>query len=131
MDKLTLKLAVLSLLAMVVLPMAVHADPPPWAPAHGYRAKHYRDNYYPHQYRYIYYPRYNVYYAPQTQLWFWLGGGRWRVGASLPGSIVVAGAPGVSIVLGTERPYEENAYVVEHYGWRHHRHYEQDEDEDD
>jgi len=39
--------------------------------------------------------------------------------------MVLASVPGVSIVLGTERPYEMNTYVVERYGgWRtrHHRH---------
>lgn len=105
------------LVSWLALPAAALADPPPWAPAHGYRAK---------QYRYIYYPRHEVYYAPANQLWFWLDGGRWRVGTSLPTGIVVAGFPGVSVVLGTERPYEMNAYVVERYGkphrprWHHH-----------
>lgn len=109
------------------LPSApVLADPPPWAPAHGYRAK---------QYRYVYYPAYEVYYAPETQLWFWLDGGRWRTGVSLPAGVVVGGVPGVSIVLDTGRPYEEHAYVVEHYGRRdrhgeHERHYHRDHDDD-
>lgn len=84
------------------------ADPPPWAPAHGYRAK---------QYRYVYYPSYEVYYAPETRLWFWLDGGRWRFGASLPGDLaMVGGVPGVSILLGSERPYYEHSVVIEHYG---------------
>ena len=122
MHKQIRKLAVMSLLAAVVaLPPPALADPPPWAPAHGYRAK---------QYRYIYYPRHDVYYAPETQLWFWLDGRRWRVGASLPSGIVVAGAPGVSVVLGTERPYDEHAYVVEHYGREHHKRHRHHEDED-
>jgi len=109
-----LKLAALSTLAAwLALPSAALADPPPWAPAHGYRAK---------QYPYVYYPRSEVYYAPQTQLWFWLDGGRWRVGASLPVGVVVAGVPGVSAALGGDRPYEHHPYVVEHYGGRHHRH---------
>lgn len=87
------------------------ADPPPWAPAHGYRAK---------QYRYVYYPAYQVYYAPRTQLWFWLDGGRWRTGVSLPVGLALGGVPGVSVVLDTGRPYERHAYVVERYGYRDH-----------
>lgn len=107
------------LAAWLALPSPVLADPPPWAPAHGYRAK---------QHRYIYYPRHEVYYAPSSQLWFWLDGGSWRTGVSLPGRIMVSGFPAVPIVLGTERPYEMNAYVVEHYGKRHrHRHHDHDD----
>lgn len=83
------------------------ADPPPWAPAHGYRAK---------QYRYIYYPQYEVYYAPETRLWFWLDGGRWRFGAALPAYLPLVGVPGVSIILGSDRPYYEHPLVIEHYG---------------
>lgn len=126
MSKLT-KLIVMALLATFLAPpLAALAEPPPWAPAYGYRAKHYR---------YIYYPRYGVYYAPETQLWFWLSGRHWRFGASLPSGIVVAGTPGVSVVLGTPYPYEENPYVIERYGGpyyyrHHHRHYYDYEDGD-
>jgi len=127
MHKQVLKLAAMSLLvAWMALPPVAVADPPPWAPAHGYRAK---------QYRYVYYPRYQVYFAPETQLWFWLdGGGRWRVGASLPAGIVVGGVPGVSVILGTARPYEEHTYVVQRFGGRRHghdRHHHRRDYEDD
>ncbi len=110
-----LRIASASLLgAWLALPPAALADPPPWAPAHGYRAK---------QYRYVYYPQHEVYYAPSSQLWFWLNAGRWQVGTALPSRIVVAGFDGVPVVLGTERPYEMNAYVVKRHGGRHeHRH---------
>lgn len=83
------------------------ADPPPWAPAHGQRAK---------QYRYVYYPDYQVYYAPETRMWFWLGGGQWRAGVSLPTGIAVGGVPSVSLVLDTGVPYEQHDYVVQQYG---------------
>lgn len=103
MRKLLRRFAVASLLvAWAGLPVA--------ALAHGDRAK---------QHRYIYYPGHEVYYAPATQLWFWLDGGRWRAGASMPDGIVVAGVPGVSVFLGTERPYEMNTYVVQRFGGRH------------
>lgn len=83
------------------------ADPPPWAPAHGQRAK---------QYRYVYYPDYQVYYAPETRMWFWLGGGQWRAGVSLPTGIAVGGVPSVSLVLDTGVPYERHDYVIQQYG---------------
>ena len=100
--------------ACLALPLPAFADPPHWAPAHGYRAK---------MHRYIYYPGHEVYYAPASQLWFWLEGGSWRVGAYLPSGIAVAGFPGISILLGTERPYEMDAYVVKRYGKHHHKHH--------
>lgn len=115
MDEHIRGLAVASLLvAWVGLPSSAHAHPTPWAPAHGYRAK---------EYRYVYSPHHEIYYAPATQHWFWLDGGRWRVGTSLPSGIVVAGVPGVSVIHSTERPYQMNTYVVKRYGGkRHERH---------
>jgi hypothetical protein len=84
------------------------ADPPPWAPAHGQRAK---------QYHYTYYPDYGIYYAPESRLWFWLDGDNWRFGASLPLDYrPYATGGGVSIELGSERPYDEHGVVVERYG---------------
>ena len=50
--------------------------PPPWAPAHGYRAKQ--------QYRY--YPRYNIYQDPASGLFFSFQGGTWVKGG-LPGGV--------------------------------------------
>ena len=85
-----------------------YADPPPWAPAHGKRAKQ--------QHPYTYYPEYGFYYAPETRMWFWLEGSDWRVGASLPLDYRPYASGGISIELGTERPYEEHSAVVEHYG---------------
>lgn len=107
--------------AVSALPVApALADPPPWAPAHGLRAK---------QHRYVYYPEYQVYYAPETRLWFWFGGGQWRAGASLPAGLVGA-APGISLVLDTGHPYERHDYVVQQYGGggkhkhKHHKHHD-------
>ncbi|HJW24337.1 MAG TPA: hypothetical protein VJ576_05505 [Rhodocyclaceae bacterium] len=119
-----------ALAAGCALPAApAFADPPPWAPAHGYRAK---------QHRYIYYPEYQVYYAPETQLWFWFGGGQWRTGVSLPAGMFIGGAPGVSLMLDTGYPYQRHGYVVERYGrgygggggHGHHKHRHGDDDDD-
>jgi hypothetical protein len=85
----------------------VYADPPSWAPAHGKRAK---------QHSYTYYPEYGFYYAPESRSWFWLEGSDWRVGVTLPSEYQPFAKGGISIELGTERPYEEHNFVVEHYG---------------
>ncbi|HEX7324951.1 MAG TPA: hypothetical protein VF292_06320 [Rhodanobacteraceae bacterium] len=83
------------------------ADPPPWAPAHGWRAHH----------QYVYYPSAEVYYAPDTRMWFWLGGNGWQAGVSLPAALqgyVQVG--GVNISLDVDRPYLHNMDVVRRYG---------------
>lgn len=85
---------------------AALADPPDHAPAYGYRAKH----------PYVYYPSRQIYYAPESRSWFWISGGSWQVGVSLPAYLEQYTVGGVSIELDTDRPYTQNAYVVEHYG---------------
>lgn len=99
--------ASLILLAGAVAAPVAWADPPPWAPAHGWRAKH----------RYVYYPDSEVYYAPDTRAWFWLDGSNWRTGVSLPLALqAYVRVGGVSIELGDTRPYVEHDYVIERYG---------------
>lgn len=93
---------------------AAWADPPPWAPAHGWRAKHH----------YTYYPRGEVYYAPESRTWFWLDGGNWRSGIRLPLAFqAYIRTGGINIELGTDRPWAEHRYVVEHYGGERPREY--------
>ena len=48
--------------------------PPPWAPAHGYRA----------QTRHIYFPDYNFYFDLQKSVYIHLSGENWQVSANLP-----------------------------------------------
>lgn len=99
--------------AAVALPS--YASPPPWAPAHGQRAKQARE------YRYVYYPQQQVYYAPASGQWFWLSGGNWQFGVSLPAQYIgYANSGGVPVVLHSSRPYVEHVYVEREYGqpWR-------------
>ncbi|NIM99338.1 MAG: hypothetical protein GTO24_15065, partial [candidate division Zixibacteria bacterium] len=51
--------------------------PPPWAPAHGYRAKH----------GYYYYPSQYVYYDVKRGVYFYIEGDGWRVSGRLPSHI--------------------------------------------
>lgn len=116
--------------AVFVTGTPAQADPPPWAPAHGYRAKQAEVR----EYKYVYYPAQQVYYAPATRSWFWLNGGNWQVGVNLPTQFQVAvGSGSVPVVLHSDRPYVEHVYVEEHYGrpWREkHRHRKHDRDDD-
>jgi hypothetical protein len=78
--------------------------PPPWAPAHGYRAKH--------QYRY--WPGSQVYFAPERGLYFWLGEDGWQMGANLPGGLRLSGDT-VTLDMDAARPYKWHREVVRRY----------------
>ncbi len=97
----------LLVLLLTATPLGVSwAEPPPWAPAHGYRAKHH----------YVYYPEREVYYAPDSGSWFWLDGGDWQVGVTLPVSLQPFVRVGVNLDLESDRPYYEHRQVVDYYG---------------
>ncbi len=81
------------------------AKPPPWAPAHGYRAKH----------QYYYYPARQVYFNPQTKQYFWLQAGAWTVGFQLPNSIQIGGLSPVMLDLDTTRPYTQHSWIKQKY----------------
>ena len=98
--------SLLSCISVAMITTAGWAAPPDHAPAYGYRAKH----------RYVYYPEREIYYAPESRLWFWISGGDWRFGAALPGAYQQYTSGGVSIELASDRPYTEHVHVVERYG---------------
>lgn len=79
--------------------------PPPWAPAHGYRAKH--------QYRY--YPDNEVYYDSGRGLYFYYSDGDWRVSASLPSRIRVRLDDYVTLEMDTDQPYKHHRSVQRRY----------------
>jgi len=89
------------------LPLA-KADPPPWAPAYGWRAKH--DH---HRYYYYYYPAQQVYYSPVQQGYYYLSGGNWLFGPTVPTAIQLGRK--VRIELGTPITYTQHTYVVQQY----------------
>lgn len=79
--------------------------PPPWAPAHGYRAKH----------RYRYYPSSRVYYGEDRGVYFYYRDGEWRVSASLPSYIRVDAGDYVTLEMDSDRPYEYQGEVERRY----------------
>ena len=78
--------------------------PPPWAPAHGHRAKRYR-----------YYPSAQVYYSMQRDVYFYYSNGEWQVSARLPGRIRVNMGEHVTLEMETNQPYAYHSEVVRHY----------------
>jgi len=75
------------------------AGPPPWAPAHGARAKGFV--------RYRYYPELQVYFDPGRKVWFYIdaSSGDWRMVADLPTVIVVGFSSYVELDIEGGRPY--------------------------
>ena len=78
--------------------------PPPWAPAHGYRAKH----------RYSYYPHSQVYHDDSRGLYFYYRNGEWGFGVDLPDGIVISG-DAVSLEMDVDRPYTWHDQVRDYY----------------
>lgn len=74
--------------------------PPPWAPAHGYRAKQ----------RYRYYPAHNIYQDPVSGLFFSLQGGAWVKGG-LPPALAPGGLGKYRVFDGyVDEPWTNNPY---------------------
>jgi hypothetical protein len=73
------------------------------------------------KHNYVYYGDHDIYFAPETKTYYWREGNDWRSGAELPPeSRAYVTKGGVTIQLDTERPYEKNEWVIEHY--KHHDH---------
>ena len=71
----SLKITILiALVAIFITPNSTFAQPPKWAPAHGYRAKS----------RHIYFPEQNFYYDIQKRNYTYLSGRSWVVSSTLP-----------------------------------------------
>lgn len=72
-------LGVLILVFMLVMPADVFSQgPPPWAPAHGYRAKT----------RHIYFPDQNMYYDIQRSNYIYFSNGKWTISTRVPSIFV-------------------------------------------
>lgn len=100
-----------------------HGGPPPWAPAHGYRAKT----------SYVFFPDYNFYYDVHRELYFYMQGGNWAFGFNLPARLAridLRSAPLVELAIVTDRPYIYNhnhiKYYKNHHGARHQDYYGND-----
>jgi hypothetical protein len=72
------------------------------------------------KHHYVYFGDHQIYYAPDTKVYYWQHEGRWESGAAVPSeysTYVTSG--GVDLDLDTERPYERHEWVVKHYRDRH------------
>lgn len=99
----TLKIiSIIVLLVTFMLPETTFAQPPKWAPAHGYRAKT----------RHIYFPEQNFYYDIQTHHYLYLNNGNWLVSIAIPKpfiSINLGSAPQIQLDYYGAYPYYYNS----------------------
>jgi len=86
------------------IPHAVKG-PPPWAPAHGHRAK----------YRYRYYRSSLVYYDTGRGLYFYYSTGDWRMSVSLPSRIRLDVNDFVALEMNSDEPYIYHSEVKKKY----------------
>ncbi len=86
-------------------PVIVKDAPPPWAPAHGRRAKHV----------YRYYPSSQIYFDTGKGVYFFLKNGSWTMSASLPGGIRISVNDFVTLEMDHDRPYTYHADVQKKY----------------
>lgn len=97
------------LLSLFIIPETTFAQgPPPWAPAHGYRAKT----------RYIYFPAHNFYYDIHTHNYLYLNNGNWFVSVSIPRPFIninLGNAVQVQLDYYGSYPYYYNANHYERY----------------
>src|SRR3990172_5538131 len=83
--------------------------PPPWAPAHGQRAK----------YKYRYYPNSSVYYDSERRVYFYYDRDEWHTRSLIPDWIALDKNDYVTIEMYTDRPYEYHSDVYRKYPTGH------------
>jgi len=86
-------------------PSPPESGPPPWAPAHGRRAR----------YQYYYYPESYVYFDAGRRLYFYFYGDAWQVSVSLPSGMHIRAGEYVRLDMEVDRPYLYHSDVEKRY----------------
>lgn len=76
-------------------PQVAMKGPPPWAKAHGHRAK----------YKYLYFPECPAYFDTDRSVYFYLEGASWVISVSLPDRLRMNLGEHVALELDTDEPY--------------------------
>ena len=96
------------LVLFVFPPDSLQADPPRWAPAHGYRAKT----------RQIYFPEQNFYFDLKRNVYIYFENGRWISNIRPPqiyANINLMLAPKVELSIASSKPYLHNKTHITMY----------------
>ena len=81
---------------------AKKGGPPPWAPAHGYRAN----------VKHVYFPEHNVYFDVQKAVYISASGSGWSVSVELPSllkGINLSASTQIELDLNTDKPQQYNS----------------------
>ncbi|MDI9309735.1 MAG: hypothetical protein QM535_05935 [Limnohabitans sp.] len=106
--KITIKFLLAIFLFIAINENSFSQGPPPWAPAHGYRAKT----------RYVYFPDQNFYYDLNTRNYIYLSGPNWSISATLPKLFVginLGKSSQVELDFAGDRPYRYNGEHLVRY----------------
>ena len=69
------------------------------------------------RHHFVFYRDHDIYFAPESNTYYWMNNGRWMSGPALPPEdrrYITSG--GVDIELDTDVPYTRHEYVMSHYG---------------
>lgn len=69
------------------------------------------------KHHFVFYKDHDIYYAPETKVYYWNQNGSWQSGPVLPveQQRYITSTRGIDVDLDTDKPYERNDYVVSHY----------------
>jgi hypothetical protein len=74
----------------------------------------------PTVYSYTYYPDSEVYFVPETGVYWWSVGGQWSSGPRAPSNIVLGDS--VKLRVDAPEPWRHHDVIVRQYPHRHHDH---------
>ena len=69
-------------------------------------------------YQYVYYPEAEVYYVPETRVYWWSNGGTWVSGPAVPSGIVLGAS--TTLRVDASEPWHHHEVIVQKYPGRHH-----------
>jgi len=78
-------------------------------------------------YHYVYYPEEEVYFVPETRVYWWSVGGEWRSGPRVPEGVTLGA--NVKLDVDGRDPWRHHEVVIKQYP--HHNHDQQDKHDSD
>ena len=77
-------------------------------------------------YQYVYYPDAEVYYVPETRVYWWFAGGTWVSGPAVPNGIVLGTR--TTIRVDAPEPWHHHEVIVKKFPGHRHSHQHRDKD---